>query len=337
MQRIAVVGAGISGLTAARELSRSGREVVVFERGRGEGGRVSRRREESFAFDHGAQYFTARSHDFAAQLERWLAQGVAAPWEPRMATARDGTLTPKTSRTKRYVGTPGMNALAHDLGSDLDVRKQQRVTKVSRQNGASDVVWTVHLESADGVHREDSFDAVIFACTPQQGLELLEERPHFAEQAAGVSFDPTWAVMLGFKERAPIDFDGVFFDHPALSWAARDSSKPGRALQEGTGDAWVLHASSEWSRTREEKAPREVAEELKWAFESSTGVTLGNAAVMTAHRWRYARAASPLGLGALWDGELHLGMCGDWCTTPRIQGAYESGLAVAAEITADHK
>ncbi|MDA3948468.1 MAG: FAD-dependent oxidoreductase [Spirochaeta sp.] len=52
---IAIIGAGISGLTAARELKRNGCAVTVFERGRGPGGRAARRRADEWSFDHGAQ------------------------------------------------------------------------------------------------------------------------------------------------------------------------------------------------------------------------------------------------------------------------------------------
>ncbi|MGM0673702.1 MAG: NAD(P)/FAD-dependent oxidoreductase [Spirochaetota bacterium] len=335
MQRVAVVGAGISGLTASRELARQGFDVVVFERGRGVGGRISRRREAGFAFDHGAQYFTARSQPFVTELARWVSEGVAAAWEPRMATATNGTLTAKTSRTRRYVGTPGMSALAHDLSSGLDVRTKQRITAIVRHKGAPRISWELHVESQGHTHREGPFDSVILACTPQQGLGLLEEHPEFSRRAGEVAFDPTWAVMLGFNEAIGIDLDAVFVDHPALSWAARNSSKPGRDLR-SPQEAWVLHASSDWSRTRDEMDPQRVTDELISAFDSSTGVAFGTPEVATAHRWRYARPARALGLGALWDGRLQLGMCGDWCSSPRVEGAYESGRAAAAWVTGAH-
>ena len=55
---------------------------------------------------------------------------------------------------------------------------------------------------------------------------------------------------------------------------------------------------------------------------------------MAAHRWGLAlpRVAKPS--GALWDDELRLGVCGDWCVAPRIEGAYLSGLA-CAELVVD--
>ena len=56
--RIVVVGAGMTGLTAARALSGQGHDVVVIDKARGPGGRMSTRRDNDLRFDHGAQYFT---------------------------------------------------------------------------------------------------------------------------------------------------------------------------------------------------------------------------------------------------------------------------------------
>ncbi|MFM8940069.1 MAG: FAD-dependent oxidoreductase, partial [Phenylobacterium sp.] len=62
LDRIAIIGAGLSGLACARSLHREGRKVQLFDKARGPGGRMSTRRVETplgtIGFDHGAQYFT---------------------------------------------------------------------------------------------------------------------------------------------------------------------------------------------------------------------------------------------------------------------------------------
>ncbi len=55
-QRIAVIGAGIAGLTCAHELRQAGFEVVVFERESYVGGRMSTREKDGFLFDLGANH-----------------------------------------------------------------------------------------------------------------------------------------------------------------------------------------------------------------------------------------------------------------------------------------
>ena len=56
--RIIVVGAGLSGLMAARECASHGHEVIVFDKGRGVGGRLATRRIKDATKDRrgGASY-----------------------------------------------------------------------------------------------------------------------------------------------------------------------------------------------------------------------------------------------------------------------------------------
>jgi predicted NAD/FAD-dependent oxidoreductase len=330
---VAVVGAGISGLAAAGSLVAAGLEVTVFERGRGPGGRAGRRRVPGFEFDHGAQYFTARSRAFADQTAAWVEAGVAAVWSPRMATAGEGALRPKDSRTTRYVGVPGMSALSRNLAQGLELQTQTRVLSASLRRGAGGAPqWMLDVsgggDDAGPARGTRPFDALLLACTPQQALPLLDTAPEFAARAREVTFDPVWAVLLGFDHTPELAADAVFIEHPALSWAARNDTKPGRS----GGPAWVLHATGSWSRGREDEAPESVVAGLLPAFEAAVGRPLPEPVYAAAHRWRYARPRTALAENALWDTELNVGMCGDWCSGARIEGAFDSGLAAARQV-----
>jgi len=68
---IAVVGAGLSGLTAARQLQSQGHHVTVYEKSAGVSGRMSTRQTELGGFDHGAQYFTASTDRFKKEISDW--------------------------------------------------------------------------------------------------------------------------------------------------------------------------------------------------------------------------------------------------------------------------
>jgi predicted NAD/FAD-dependent oxidoreductase len=128
-----IVGAGISGLTAARTLAQAGRQVVVFDKGRGPGGRATSRRRDGFTFDHGAQYFTARTEPFRQAVGTWVRDGVVAPWNPRLVAIDARGSREVGHATERYVGTPHMSALAKHLAHDLDVRCEVLVDDIVRE------------------------------------------------------------------------------------------------------------------------------------------------------------------------------------------------------------
>jgi monoamine oxidase len=57
---VAVLGAGLAGLVAARELSRSGVQVRIFEASCGIASRLVRRDEDGFCFDPNGHFITHR-------------------------------------------------------------------------------------------------------------------------------------------------------------------------------------------------------------------------------------------------------------------------------------
>ncbi len=81
--RIGIVGAGLAGLACAETLTGRGHHVLLVDKGREPGGRMSCRRIQTSAgeaaFDHGAQYFTARDDAFRRQVESWISEGVPLP------------------------------------------------------------------------------------------------------------------------------------------------------------------------------------------------------------------------------------------------------------------
>ena len=75
---VIIVGAGMAGLSAARELEKRGRSVALLDKGRGVGGRMANRRFEGARFDTGAQFFSVRSRPFRRLLEEELLPGESA-------------------------------------------------------------------------------------------------------------------------------------------------------------------------------------------------------------------------------------------------------------------
>ena len=323
LPRVAVIGAGTSGLMCARTLADHGVPVVVFEKSRGVGGRMATRRsDDGIAFDHGAQYFTVRDERFNRYVQSWQHDGIVDCWEGRIRRLRDGQVEVSSTDTQRFVGVPSMTAVCKHLAVDIDVTLGLEVAHLVSQEG----LW--QLADVDGsVH--GPFDIVIVSAPSAQSARLLEPVSALAARAEQVRMQPCWAVMVAFDSTLAVRFDGAFVQNSSLSWVARNSSKPARS---NIADCWVLHGSAEWSLNHAADSAEEVMESLLQEFWRVTGISQMNPTHIDARRWRYALPLEPLEDRCLFDSASGLGACGDWCSGPRVEGAFLSGAAAAGYV-----
>jgi predicted NAD/FAD-dependent oxidoreductase len=215
-----------------------------------------------------------------------------------------------------------MNAICNHLAGELDTRYSTQVDSVRH----ADRRWQL---LSDDENPLGSFDALVVSAPAPQTAALLEsEAPAIAARAAAVDMAPCWAVMAVFGQSLELPFDGAFVADSPLSWVARNASKPERPGHE----AWVLHGSPQWSRAHLEIDAEEAAERLLAAFDEASGVRLPAPVHLRAHRWRYALPVEPRPEACLFDRELALVACGDWCAGPRVEGAFLSGVAAAGRI-----
>lgn len=309
--KVAVIGAGMAGLACADGLVAAGRRVSLFDKGRGPGGRMSTRRMETslgpVAFDHGAQYFTARDPAFMRLVQGWGDLGMAVPWP--------------LAGTDAWVGLPGMNAVIRHMASAHDVHWAQHVTSLVRRKNAW---WLIAGDSEFG-----PFDAVILAIPAEQAAAILSLHDFsMGRTALFARSQPCWTGMYAFSE--PLAGLGPLLRNTGcIAWATRNSAKPGRTGPE----AWVVQASAAWSSQWLEAGQEQVAEMLFAELAKTAGRALARPILATAHRWRYALSAGTGG-GALWNHDLCLGVCGDWLLGPRVECAWLSGRMLAEHCIA---
>lgn len=306
---VAIVGAGMAGLSCASVLAQSGWRVTLFDKGRRPGGRMASRQLETphgpASFDFGAQYFTVRDPGFAAEVARWAGAGLAARWPE--------------ARPDAWIGVPTMSAVVQELAAQHQVHFSQHVNGLAREGAR----WRLLGENMP----DQEFDAAVLALPAEQAAPMLTLHDfELARTALYARTQPCWTGMFAFD--APLQNDQhTVRNHGLIAWAARDSAKPGRSGPE----SWVVQATPQWSAAHLELTPEAIAPHLLGALGTATG---GQAPVPIAHRvhrWRYA-LSSGTGLGCLWNGALQIGACGDWLLGPRVESAWISGRVLAERM-----
>jgi len=331
--RIAIIGAGVSGLMAARRLKEAGAQVSLFDKSRGVGGRLSTRYAEDYEFDHGAQYFTVSDERFRTVVEDAQKAGAIDLWPGRALYLKTGLLTTDTGR-ERWVGVPRMNSFAKYLAESAELSPSislgQRVTQITREE---DGLWTLSFEDGKNgpVQDRSGFNAIISTAPSHQASLLL---PHdFAERAEldSAKMDACFALMIGLKQPIDLGWDTLRVNDLPVSWLAVNSAKPGRSSEPAT---LMIHASPEWSNENVDMERAEVQNVMMAVTAALTRLDLTDLGYVTLHRWLYASVSKSPQTPCLVDADKRLVAAGDWCLGGRVEGAALSGLAAAEAVLA---
>jgi predicted NAD/FAD-dependent oxidoreductase len=323
--RIAIVGAGPAGLACARILRDHGVQAVLFDKGRGPGGRLSTRRIDGERFDHGAQHLRSRDPALRRWFDDWQARGLLQPWSPRVAGPGAAS-----GFAPALVPVPGMSALVQHLAADEDVRFGVVVESLVPTGGGWSLWGRANAADPPGLLAEA--DVVVVATPGPQAAALLAPLPALATAAASRTMVPNLTAMVRFAAPVAAPIDLWRAESGPLAWASRSSSRPGRAPTHG----WVLQSTADWATEHVDDPPELVADALIAAFAralADLGEALPPVIDVTAHRWRFARPQVGLPpIGCIWDPTARVGACGDWLIGPRVEAALRSGAELAARV-----
>lgn len=319
--RCLVVGAGIAGLLAARALQERGFEVTVLDKGRGVGGRMATRRLEEAAFDHGAQFFTARDERFRALVSGWMAAGAAQEWcrgfaGPNGARSEDGH--------PRYRGASGMTSVPKALAQGLNVLLERRIEAIFRDSAG----WVATTASGE---RWES-DALLLTPPVPQSLALLDAGGVALDASVrveleAIQYDPCIALLVVPQSSTVPEPGGIQIHGEPIAFIADNRRK---GISEAP--AITLHAGPDFSRACWDSPDEAIAADLLAAASPWVG---GPPVSWSVHRWRFARPSRlhPRSHLVLKQ-PLPIAFAGDAFSVARVEGAALSGLDAAAALVA---
>lgn len=304
--RVVIVGAGLSGLVAARELQVAGIEVTIIDKGRSAGGRLATRRIGAATVDHGAQFFTVRTPAFQRRVDDWMERGLVAVWSHGF-DSDDGN--------PRYVATGGMNSLAKDLAIGLDVSCSTMAFAVRRRDP-----WTVIID--DGSERRA--DKVIVTTPLPQAFALLADADiALDEELMRTDYDRTIALLATLDRPPDIARPGGIQTPSAdVAFIADNVAKGVSAAP-----AITLHASASWSEANWEQDHEQLLDSLI----ELAAPWLGPATILEAHvkKWRFATPRTSWPDPCWVSSDAGVVLAGDAFAGPRVEAAHNSGLAAA--------
>lgn len=317
-EKIAVIGAGLSGLTVAKLLTLKGFIVDVFDKGRAVGGRMSCRRTEWGYLDHGTQYFTIDDPLFQEFLGDY--SSIVIPWEGKFASWRDGNLTSIIPTKSRYVSITGMNNLCKKIAEGLNVYLPTRIIRLEKSTS-----WIL-VDNQD--KKYSGYDKVIITAPPIQTLDLLQHHTPLTESIESLKMYPCYSLMIVPETKPHLTFDGIEFNHPILGWFAFNDSKPLR----GDKGGMIIQSNFSWAQDNLDLEKDLIINILKDSIRDILSIDLSHNLYESLHLWRYAIPSQTNDRGYYLDKENNIGICGDWCLKGKVQSAFLSAYYLAESI-----
>lgn len=319
-----VIGAGMSGLTLANEMKRSGQSVIVLEKARGSGGRLSSKRTAlkgsggHFTFDLGCPSFTAKSEAFKAFLNDESA---------RLETLQEG-------RETRYFAKPRNSMLTRQMAEHLDVNFSSKVKDI-KHDGQT---WTVTCESSEGALHVWTSARLVISAPPEQTAALLPANHHAQGLLSQAFIDPQWVVAFALNEASPSRAAlQRLAQHPDVFKISIENDKAGRDYAPGLA-VCVIHFTPAWTKQTLDWEKDAVRSHALTCL-SSVFTDEPDLSAVHVHRWLYSlpttQAFADEHRLAYFLDESGLGLCGDYLASTNYEGverAWLSAMALASGL-----
>lgn len=237
--KLAIIGAGVSGLSAAWALKDSDWEVSVFEKSRGPSGRAATRTINEIRVDHGANYFKINSPLLEELILRELPNEdlIEIPGHVYLFDKKN-TISKGDSKIDADIKWNYRNGIS-ELGkriaacSGAKILKQTLVADIEEVSSSS---W--EISSGEGKSL-GIYDAILFTPPAPQALELISNSQIPSSSIIDLKgllgeseFHRQFSIIMGFDQRIdrPIDCCAMLNEDRkhAISWLGFEDAKSGR-------------------------------------------------------------------------------------------------------------
>ncbi|MEO0867077.1 MAG: FAD-dependent oxidoreductase [Cyanobacteria bacterium J06642_11] len=346
MATIAIVGAGIAGLTCGKMLQTAGHHVIWVEKSRGVGGRLATRRLGEGAWvNHGLRHWPALEPSLQELTHTLTQQQMLFPWSAQ-GFLWQGHLRPQSEQL--YCTDAGVNAIAKYLARGANIQRQQTVTALL----SSAAGWQLQTLDAHQTSHSIAADIVVLAIPAPQASPLVARLdPAAAISLNAVDYSPSLSLMATYGSLPQISHldhqQGWYItaEHPVITWLSLDSSRPklrpaihGVMVQsQADFAASYLQRLDAIDNDDPSKIDHLQQETIRHLFSAVEEIVpgLNQPDSVRLHRWRYSvvNQAHPHQFWqSPWD---TLVGCGDWCNpegTSHLAAAYASGVATAQYV-----
>lgn len=315
MKNIAIIGAGITGISLANML-KGKVNLSIFEKSRGLGGRMATRRANPYQFNHGTQYFKIENKEFKDFLYPLIKNKIIKPWKVNRIEVFNKEVIKKVKiiNNKYYTPVNKMNSVVKYLArNNFFIKLLCKIEKIEKKNDK----WFIFDTDFTSY---GPYDWLFFTIPPNQVIDIIYKNFRFLDCIKKISMRSCYSVMLGFDEIKSFDFDiALFKDEDIHSMSIYKKYKTNKEYS-----SIIINSSYNFAEQNINSCKDKISDYLIKQVSDSLKYELNNFVHTSIHFWKYAMLEKRNNLGSLLDEEKKVVVCGDWCTNGKVEGAFLS-------------
>ncbi len=299
----------MAGLMCARRLTNAGFKVLIFDKGKGIGGRIASRKIEHGLFNHGASSipdFQTR-FDLPKFTRDLLEQAIK---EKILVETKNG-----------FTSFGSMKNFTQYMATDIEIMTNKELIYFNLNESQFELFFKDDRSTLKHNCK------LIFALPQPQSYALLNHKfPKIAIRIKSAKMRPSITGLYAFKDplepkQSTLENDNIFAQH--------ENDRAGQNLQL---DCWTVHSKPLYGKSWKQLSKEEIKFKLLEEFKSFQFNNFTDPIYTAGHRWLYGFGETPLGSNFIYDRNFKIGICGDWCKGDTILDAAISGTALAEEI-----
>ena len=318
MNKLTIIGSGFSAGALSRSIN--DKDIMIFDKSRGPGGRSSTRRVENIGvFDHGLQFIIPKEKKFELFLNNYL-NSFVKQWDGDCICFEEN----KKIEGKKYIGRAGNNDFVKNL-INTKVYYQKELISIKKTKD----FWLLNFK--DGTKNECEKLALTI---PLEQCRKITQTAQLDLKFEG-DMEPNLTVMVASDKNLKISGNGFKFNNNSiLGWVANESSKL-REVNNPNLELWTLQSSLIFAQKNIQEyrlKKEEIINLMIDEFMNIFNIKNINIVHKDIHGWLYAYKLEKFKSDFFWNKEINLGICGDWMCGSTAESAWRSATGLADQI-----
>lgn len=311
-KRVAIIGSGLSGAICYKALNGLIDKVQVFEQNNQTGGRL--RLHNTIC---STPSFTVSTPFFQNIVERWIDAGWVIQRQAWDVEISNNEILNSSTGTIQFQATENLLSIVNELLNSKDVCSQTTVFEIDRVNN----LWRLFDKDSNYL---GAFDCVIHTQANSSSQILMKASQRVSDALDSVVYSSIWTALICFNEEIDFPYDSASFDRGSLAKVYK--------LKHNKKNYYYLMATPEWSENYKNKSKNDIVKMLSLALFGALQQAPVDIQEAIVNFWKHKSPIQAYGQDCVFDEQLGLGACGDWCVAPRIEGAVLSGFSVADRV-----